>query len=914
MYDGARFTNYFTVNGLSNNWITSIAEDPGEPGTLWVGTIAGGVNRLKRGHIVSFRPGTDNPSNSIEAITIDTSGTAWAIATHGVYRIHNDSLEEFTPPFNDEVDWLLSSQDGMVWFATGNHIHRYQPSGAKWAEIDVDRSSGAFVSSMAVGRNGDIWVGWSDGLLTQIRDTIIVQTIPTQFGTPHRIVDDGNGLLWIHTRTNIFTVSISPPWHSRLVPYEQEPGAPADVTPPMVLDREGNVWLGSWSSGLVKLSDRNLYRILLNKKNPLDELGACADSSGHIWIGTRGSILELCVDSTGKWQQYTHVLREASQRADCYVSLIDHVGRLWVAMNGRKKIQSYKISPRLGGASHLSAGVVLTRGKHFPDGALLTLFVDAQERMYIGVGSVAVVDLKLLTALGTIVTGVGRQGQAVRAIFQDRHGTIWMGGWNDGISLFDPGPPLPTFLRKYTVEDGLPDNSIRSFHEDREGIIWVGTRYGGIARLVGKKFETVSMRDGLMSNTIWRIVEDEHDQLYMRTDVGVERIDRRTMKPISQKAELLDQQVTSLGVVQGRFLWYTTPTDLAVYEYPLASENTMPPPIYISSFQANDKVVDVGASIALPFDENNCTIKYDGLSYKDEKAIRYQYRLLGAANEWAPPTAQRAITFATLKPGAYVFEVLAINADGVRSTVPASLSFIIVPPYWQRWWFFLLGALVSLALLWMFDRYRVGRILEMERLRMRIASDLHDDVGTNLSSIVIASQIMQRESSLSDREQSQLAEIRQVATNTQEMMRDIVWMLNPKNDSMDEFLLKMKEVAARLLPDIHYTFLTPGEKLLDKVSIEFKRNIFLIFKESLNNIARHASATEVAIEVKQGHGMFTMEIQDNGRGFPINKTVSGSGLANLRRRAGLIGGKLDITSNEGKGTTITLTVKNHANA
>jgi signal transduction histidine kinase len=386
------------------------------------------------------------------------------------------------------------------------------------------------------------------------------------------------------------------------------------------------------------------------------------------------------------------------------------------------------------------------------------------------------------------------------------------------------------------------------------------------------------------------------------------------MKPVGQKAELLDQQIASLGVVEGRFLWYTRPGALIVFEYPLASGNSVPPPVHISSFQANDKVVDASATNSLSFDQNNCTIKYDGLSYKDERAVRYQYRLLGAANDWTPPTTQRTITFATLKPGAYTFEVLAMNADGIRSTAPAALSFTIVPPYWQRWWFFLLSAVAASAVLWIMYRYRINRVLEMERMRMRIAGDLHDDVGTNLSSIVIASQIMQRESSLSERDQQQLAEIRQVATSTQEMMRDIVWMLNPKNDSVDDFLLKMKEVAARLLPDIRYTFRAPGEKLLDRVSIDFKRNIFLIYKESLNNIVRHSSATEVAIEVKQGHDMFTMHIHDNGRGFDINQTVSGSGLANLRRRAELMGGKLDITSDTGKGTSITLAVKNHANA
>ena len=909
VYDGARFTNYSTVNGLSNNWITGIAEDPREPGTLWVGTIAGGGNRLKRGRIVSFRQGSDNPTNSIQSIAVDTSGTAWAVTTHHVYTIHKDSLREFSPIFKDEVDWLLCSQDGMVWFATSTRIYRYQSNIDKWTQINVPLPPDAFVSIMALGRHGDIWVGWSNGLLTQIRDTITIQNIHTLFGTPHRIVDDGNGLLWLHPGDHIFTVSISPPWHSRLVPYEQEPGAPAEVTPPMVLDHEGNVWLGRQSGGLVKLSERNFYRIPLNKKNTLNELGACADSNGHVWIGSKGSILELSVDSTGTWQQHMHVLSEAFQRSDCFVRLIDHAGRLWIAMDGNKKIQSYRISPRFGKASKLNAGVVLTRGKHFPDGLFLDLFVDAQDRIYISIGGegVAVVNLKRLAPLGMIATGPGRQGRAVRTIFQDHLGTIWMGGWNDAIALFDPETPLPSFLRKYTVEDGLPDNSIRSFHEDGDGVVWVGTRYGGIARLTGKRFETISMKDGLMSNTIWRIAEDEHDRLYLRTDVGIERIDRRTMKPVTQKTELLDQQVASLGVVERRFLWYTTPIGLTVYEYPLASENTVPPPVHISSFQANDKVVDVGATIALPFDENNCTIKYDGLSYRDEKAVRYQYRLLGATNDWTPLTAQRTITFATLKPGAYTFEVLAINADGIRSTAPASLSFTIIPPYWQRWWFVTLMMGAGAGILFLLYRYRVTRLLEMERLRTRIAADLHDDVGTNLSSIILASQIIERELPIMSEERRHLSELRSRAGTTQEMLKDIVWLLNPRNDTLDDFILKLKEIARRQLVNIPCEFTVSGEQHVGRLDLEFRRNIVLFTKEAVTNVIKHAEATAVEVRLALGENLFSLTIHDNGRGFDPQAHAGGNGLTNLRMRAQHIGGTVEIASTKGNGTTIRLT-------
>lgn len=288
--------------------------------------------------------------------------------------------------------------------------------------------------------------------------------------------------------------------------------------------------------------------------------------------------------------------------------------------------------------------------------------------------------------------------------------------------------------------------------------------------------------------------------------------------------------------------------------------------------------------------------------------------MLGIDTAWSQPNNQRRVTFATLDPGSYTFQVEAINGDGIPSIQPASASFIIIPPFWQRWWFVCLAIGTVSAILWTLYRYRIKKIVQMERLRVRIAGDLHDDVGTNLSSIQVASQIMERQASLSEQDRTQLREIGAIATSTQEMMRDIVWMLNPKNDTLDDFLLKMKEVAARLLQGMRYTFVAPDGRLLDKVSIEFKRNIFLIFKEALNNIVRHAEATEARIRVRQEGGTFSLEIKDNGKGFDIVHVAMGNGLSNIRRRAAQIGGSIEITSKKGAGTVVTLSVKNHANA
>ncbi len=200
------------------------------------------------------------------------------------------------------------------------------------------------------------------------------------------------------------------------------------------------------------------------------------------------------------------------------------------------------------------------------------------------------------------------------------------------------------------------------------------------------------------------------------------------------------------------------------------------------------------------------------------------------------------------------------------------------------------------------------RILELERMRTRIASDLHDDVGTNLSSITIASQIAGRKLSSPEESKSLLEDIRSTAQHSQEMLRDIVWMLDPKNDTLDDFLLKLKEVAGKFLTDIPYTFNVKGEAQQSKLGMEFKRNVLLIFKEALNNIRKHAEASSVTIQIQNMNGEFQLTIEDDGKGISSEPTT-GSGMVNMQRRAKLLGAELKIHSTDHAGTTIHLTAR-----
>ncbi len=380
---------------------------------------------------------------------------------------------------------------------------------------------------------------------------------------------------------------------------------------------------------------------------------------------------------------------------------------------------------------------------------------------------------------------------------------------------------------------------MRSLYEDREGTIWIGTRYGGLVRYRDGQYVNTSVSDGLLSNSIWSLAETDH-RIWCGTDVGLEVVDKQTGKPLPPKTELVGNRVYACGSYKNEYVWCVLANELVVYEQPERIATTTPPPVYIKSFSVNGISVPPDSSHEFDHTQNSCTIDFVGISFRDERNVRYQYRMLGHDSLWTRPGREHTVTYASLRPGVYEFEVRAINADGAASIQPASIAFVIVPPVWSRWWFIVGMALLGLSILYGLFRYRLYHLMKMERLRLRIASDLHDDVGTNLSSIVVTSQIMEREGSVPDGLRTQLKEIGAVAAASQEMMRDIVWMLNPSHDSLDDFLLKMKDVATRLLAGVTWTFVAPKERLLEKVSIEFKRNVFLIFKESLNNIVRHS--------------------------------------------------------------------------
>ncbi|MBM2841813.1 MAG: Histidine kinase protein, partial [Bacteroidetes bacterium] len=513
-------------------------------------------------------------------------------------------------------------------------------------------------------------------------------------------------------------------------------------------------------------------------------------------------------------------------------------------------------------------------------------------------------------------------GTGVWCMYEDHHGSIWLGGQYCCLHSFNIATNRFTQFKSSLNDPAGPSSgAVRSIFEDDEGCFWFGT-WGGGFNCYDPRANTFTYflaQDGLPSDYVKGILSDNHGNLWMATEKGLSRFNRKThaFRNFTTEDGLQGDRFLSGSCFKGKngWMYFGGTNGLNMFHPDSIKDNPNIPPIVITSFKVFDKPflplqsVSTVKEIHLSYDQDFISFEFVALDYTAPLRNQYAYKLEGFDHNWIEAGTRRYAAYTRLSPGEYVFRVRGSNNDGMWNNEGASIRLIISPPFWRTWWFTILALIAGATLLYLLYQYRVNQLLAIERLRTRIASDLHDDVGTDLSSIVLATQTMEHKRPLSPQERDEIRQIGRIALRTQDMMRDIVWVLSSRNDSLDDMILKMREVTARMLNGISYAFKGPDSPLSERVSLEFKRNIFLFYKECLNNIIRHSAASEVNIEVQFQQGEFTLKLRDNGKGFNPDTPKPGIGLQNLRGRAEQIGGSLDISSAEGTGTAISLTVK-----
>ena len=505
----------------------------------------------------------------------------------------------------------------------------------------------------------------------------------------------------------------------------------------------------------------------------------------------------------------------------------------------------------------------------------------------------------------------------VSSFAEDHAGNVWIGFSGDGgMARYRDGR-----FTRFAGAEGVPAGQIRKILVDSSGRLWAATYQSGLCRMDDPAAErprlvAYTTADGLSSNEITTVSEDKWGRIYISTGRGIDRLDPRTghIKHYTTADGLPVGVISAALRDRDGALWFNISTGLARLT-PEPDPPSLPPPILITSLRIAGQTQPISAlgqveiaPLELGADKNQLQVDFVALGFSPGEGLRYQYKLEGASGEWSQFTGVRTVNFSNLAPGAYRFLVRAINADNVLSETPASLSFTILPPIWRRSWFISITVLLLGLAAYALYRYRVTRLLQLEQVRTRIAADLHDDIGANLTTIAVLSEVVHQQINGGAMIEAPISSIARLSRESVSSMSDIVWAINPKKDSLRDLTRRMRAFASDIFTshNIDFAFQTPAADLDLKMGANVRRTIYLIFKEAVNNVARHSECEKARIDIHLEGARLVLSVSDDGKGFDAATVTDGNGLQSMRKRAKDSGGEVSVSTNPPHGTTVTL--------
>jgi ligand-binding sensor domain-containing protein/signal transduction histidine kinase len=871
-FDGVSFKVFAHADedAFASDDICCLAQDAGDG--LWIGT-ADGLVRMERGEFRRFGMGDGLPSATVVSLEATDDGSVavqtdsgWARWEKGKFRRMSDApVAASSIVGRDGARWSFSTQLVSVAWHGANRAWRVGN------ELPVGR-----VQTVVVNRAGPAWVGMNDGLFVLDVESASATMVKALGSTSVlSIYEDAEGNDWIGTETSGLHVL-------RRLKFRSEPGLADKAATSAVQTKDGAMWVGTRDDGLSRVRNGVVDApVAENRLTSAVILCLAADVRGGLWVGTPDGLNHVASD--GKSVQR---ITSANGLPDDYVRSLaaSADGSVWV---GTRQ-----------GLAHL-------RG----DGSEIKTLTSAD-----GLGG---------DMIGSLLLSAGRGS-----------GDLWA-GTSGGLSRVSGDGAIKAF----TIKDGLAANIVTAMALDGAGDLWVATRGGGLSLFDGRRFIAVpAFASGTgREGNIEGISADGVGTLWFRMDHGIRRIALTTLHAcvaggrcpaedgIGETFGLADglpnDEVVAGGsstvsLASNGELWFPTRGGVAIIDTKHVLLKHAAPPVVLERFLVDDASEDLStAPMKIAYGHARFTMEYAGLSFTAPTEVRYRFRLFGFDEGWTYAGGRRSATYTNLAPGWYRFEVEAMNAGGEWSRVGAELRFRIVPPFYRRWWFVglvvlalcgLLGGLYLLRL-----RRLRGRFDAVLAERNRMAREIHDTltqdfVGTSLQLDLISQQLSRGKVELA---MDQVRRTRQLVTEGLDEARRSIWELRANNsqDSLPTRLTKVveREQFAALKPRLHIG------GAYREVEARVERELLRIAQEALTNVLHHARATEVSVDLHYSSDTLMLTVVDNGLGFSVDDGFGRTGhygLLGMKERASLIDGALEIASEPGHGTKITLRV------
>lgn len=687
-----------------------------------------------------------------------------------------------------------------------------------------------------------------------------------QYKQVFRMVEDREGNTWICTDNGLYTLRDQRSGHVVYNMSLRTADHPLDITDVKAAN-EGAVWVSSWGDGVIHFdrqtgrNDKSYATLVPTNVSDVQRTQLKQPwcllpiSDREVWVGCQGGYLVRYNPVERQFAYYTDTLlrgitiRELMRAQDGSIWLGNFAGHLIQYSQGR-----FKLAQRL--------GAQILRILQTPDGRIWVTTSGA--------------GLFVLSSDGTKLLRHFTQA-AYPSLFSDNGTDIDL--LNDSTVVYAASVLHLISTRNYqvqtfTAKDGLPGNNLRRIRTDQRGNLWLITM-NGLCRFNAqtRRFISFGKRDGI---------------------------------GIAAETRQADAMTTD------GFLVFAGVDGLLMF-HPDSYTSIHPPQARLTDVKVNDALLmpeemEPGVPLQLGYDRNTITFYFSSMAYLEREKLAYYYRLKGLSDQWKRAEGN-SVTFSLLPPGDYTFELFSENVEGKRSSIGVSKAFTIRRPFWLSYWFLSLLLMLVVLVILLLHRFRVNRLLAVEHVRNRVARDLHDDMGSTLSTInILSAMASARIATDTPKAAGYVAKITENSQRMMEAMDDIVWSIKPSNDSMARIIARMREFATSLMEskDIDLHVVVDDEVQDVKLNMEARRDFFLIFKEAINNAAKYSGATQVEVRVYRDAQRLHLVVADNGVGFDPATADSGNGLGNMQRRAATMQAKYQLQSKPGAGTRIHL--------
>ncbi len=901
-FDGNRFVNYGVVAGLPDQAVLALHES--RAGDHWMGT-GKGLSRIDSAHFANYDPG-----QAVVALAESRSGGMWA-ATKSSILEWRDPLHVRRRPVPFRPTSLLEDASGNLWVGTAT-------SGIFLSGRNLTAKSGLpgeWVEMLLRDSRGRVWAALRGGLV-QFSLNAEGKWAPAKIYTDtlagtdvKAVAEASDGTLWVGTTRGISRLRWNGTGDAAIENLSRAQGLSDRSITSLAEDQAGNMWVGTESGGVMRIG-----RLGFATYREQDGLGS--DRVWSVLQDAAGEIVAVTIPEKGMrtvdvydGARFRSVAPKAfsdnSAWAMNQVLLQSRAGEWWGATGqGLCRFGSMK-------------AVDLDRRKprvcYAADAMIFSIFEDSKGGIWASARSGHGDRLmRWSPETNAVFQFAYPPGDLAGAFAEDREGNIWMGLYKGGLVRYDGRE-----LRYFQKGDGVPAGPVLALLATGSGL-WIGTEGGGLGRLEKlaerhPRVEVYNAAGGMASDIIQCLVEDRAGHIYAGTGKGVDRLDPGS----GHILHFSNADGLPLGTFHGAVcdrsgaLWFATTQGLARL---IPTEEPAPsrPHILITDLRIGGETYPVSrlgetriVAPAMQPAQNQLLAEFAGIDYRPGDVVRYSYKLEGADSKWSVPRNQQSVSYAALGSGHYRLWVKAVTSEGAESAAPAVIDFTVLPPVWKRWWFVSLAAALAAALVLAAHRYRVSRIVGLERMRTSIATDLHDDIGASLSQIAILSEVARGAPNGKGTGEA-LERIAVLARELVDSMGDIVWSIRSEPRGWDSLIRHMREFALDVLTSqgIDFQLRAPQSGEGAPMSLQLRRQLFLMFKECIHNAARHSRCTAVVAELRAGSREVVLTVEDDGIGFDADEkrpNSGGTGIAGMRRRAQGLGGSMQWISAPGHG-------------